>query len=173
MKKLIFGLMMMTATMVALADTDYFDVWVMDPGGFAPFTYVRISATTDESYSPLSSDGTWYNGYSAAPNVRIYKQVQLDREEQWGFGIVQMDIANMNNYYFAAELLNDDGQVVAYQGYLDWGTMDLARSWLPEGYAGGAEFSNMRAAPVPEPTSGVLLLIGGALLGLRRKRRVA
>ena len=27
------------------------------------------------------------------------------------------------------------------------------------------------AAPVPEPTSGLLLLVGGALLALRRRRR--
>lgn len=172
MKKLILALVFFIAAISTFAEVDCFDVWIKDDG-FAPFTSVRITATTDFSYSPLSPDGMWYNGFTAAPNVRVFDPVGYDMDEDWVYAIPSMDIANMDNYWFAVELLNDAGQVVAYQGYLDWGTMDVARGWGPEGYVGGAEFSKMKAAPVPEPTSAVMLLIGGALLGLRRKRRVA
>lgn len=41
-----------------------------------------------------------------------------------------------------------------------------ASSWSTSGGGGGGQGDN----PAPEPTSGLLLLVGGALLGLRRKR---
>lgn len=41
-------------------------------------------------------------------------------------------------------------------------------AWAPGGVAGGG--GGQGDNPAPEPTSGLLLLVGGALLGLRRKR---
>lgn len=79
-------------------------------------------------------------------------------------------------YSFAVELGNEsDGQwvIMASTAYYSYGALDslnhihdwsdikanIARPWLP-------------SFVVPEPCSGLLLLVGGGLLALRRRRRV-
>ena len=174
MKKIRLLILSFLTAWVSMAEVDSFDVLLEDTGDIM-FTYIRITATSDQTYSPLSADGSWYNGFSGATDAKVYgKTPFLAREDGYAYTRVEMDIASMSSnpaYYFFAELLNEEDEVVGWGGGLEWAKMDLARSWMPDGYTGGWYIDNMQAAPVPEPTSGVLLLIGGALLGLRRKRR--
>ena len=86
---------------------------------------------------------------------------------------------NSSSYYFFVELANytgdslNNGRAYTYSynelvsaGYIasdTWGVQQAIES---------ASAGNM-GAPTPEPTSGMLLLIGGSLLALRRRRRQA
>lgn len=79
-----------------------------------------------------------------------------------------------SQYSFYVELFNSENESLYVQapvsydtlvagGYINTSPMFTPSSGMTTGFNGAA---------VPEPTSGVLLLIGGALLALRRRRRV-
>lgn len=92
-------------------------------------------------------------------------------------GIQQTDISDYDNgqYLFYVELVNfADGSIT--QGY-KWGYGDLVSSGyvsfgatdIPTARANAAALGNF--ANAPEPSSGLLLLMGGAILALRRRRQ--
>lgn len=138
------------------------------------FSTVRISAMIGD-YNPVSADGGWYNGFTGAEGYRdltYIQKVDWALEEGWWSTRVYMDPSNLSGYQFVVELMNDEDMVVGYSGYSDYAAVQSARQDLPSGRKIW-DVGDFTAAPVPEPTSGVMLLIGGALLGLRRKRRVA
>ena len=99
-------------------------------------------------------------------------------------GVTQTDITSYANssYSFFVELVtySNGGQVTDTQRMPTWSYDDL----LSAGYVAGNGLTDGATAsanalaggglgvnPVPEPTSGLLLLIGGSLLALRRRRR--
>lgn len=139
------------------------------------FDHIRIGATTDGTYSPWNDDDL-YVGFSGAENyVRLtaIQEIRGDYDPDTELTLyatgVDMDIGNMQGYSFFVELLSGTS-VIGYSGYSDYATVLLSdpsnkkfTEWTP---------SNFSTA-VPEPSSGLLLLIGGALVGLRRKRRAA
>ena len=77
-------------------------------------------------------------------------------------------------YSFYVELYNAAGdsvyktQAVSYNSLLSSGYIATGGVLTPTVLASGG----FNGAAVPEPTSGVLLLIGGAMLALRRRRRM-
>lgn len=77
-----------------------------------------------------------------------------------------------SEYSFYVELYNTAGdsvhktQTVSYDSLLSSGYIATGGVLTPTVLASGG----FNGASVPEPTSGVLLLIGGALLALRRRR---
>ena len=136
---------------------------------------------------------------SAASAGTLYWQVQDDTPDQGAIlwaqksggeaevldgaydtptGIVQTDITNYSDgtYLFYVELINYNTGATNSTGY-KWGYGDLVSSGyvsmgatdIPTVYANAAAHSNFAAAP--EPSSGLLLLIGGAMLALRRRRQ--
>ena len=92
-------------------------------------------------------------------------------------GIMQADITNYTDdkYLFFVELYNYANDT-STEGY-KWGYGDLVSSGyvafgatdFPTVSANAAAHSNF--ANVPEPSSGLLLLVGGAMLALRRRRQ--
>ena len=92
-------------------------------------------------------------------------------------GILQADITNYTDdkYLFFVELYNYANDT-STEGY-KWGYQDLVSS----GYVafGATDIPTVNAtvgdhgnfANVPEPSSGLLLLMGGAMLALRRRRQ--
>lgn len=86
--------------------------------------------------------------------------------------LTDLDGYESTGYSFYVELYNAAGESV-YKGYASSYTDLLASGYIsttgvltPSVLAKGA----FNGAAVPEPTSGVLLLIGGAMLALRRRR---
>lgn len=77
-----------------------------------------------------------------------------------------------STYSFYVELYNASGDVVhktsamRYSDLLSSGYISTGGVLAPSALATGG----FNGASVPEPTSGVLLLVGGALLALRRRR---
>ena len=83
------------------------------------------------------------------------------------------DAAGMAGKTFYIELWNDGGTLVGISeglAYSSAGLGALAGMGTPGTLWQGMNFS---AAPIPEPNSGLLMLIGCALLGLRRKQKKA
>lgn len=77
-----------------------------------------------------------------------------------------------SSYSFFVELINASGKVytqkaaTSYDNLLSSGYVSASALDRPTGALSGG----FNGASVPEPTSGVLLLVGGALLALRRRR---
>lgn len=78
-----------------------------------------------------------------------------------------------SSYSFFVELINASGSPVytqkaatSYDNLLSSGYVSASALDRPTGAVSGG----FNGASVPEPTSGVLLLIGGAMLALRRRR---
>lgn len=75
------------------------------------------------------------------------------------------------NAYFYFEFYYNDA-IMGYSDYVSAAKLAESLSSIAPGLS-IAQTLQVTGYAAPEPTSGLLLLVGGALLGLRRKRRVA
>jgi len=121
--------------------------------------------------------GTQLNVSFGGENPEWYSAITLpDGDSKYEVGAAYADMSGLSSgLSFAIELGNLDNDSV-------WHTLAsseiLAESALRDGkYIGSAAMAEFGVVPwsggsysVPEPTSGLLLLIGGALLALRRRR---
>ena len=171
------------ASLASRADTAYL-YWQVNQDSLAEadkiqFSYARIAVE--------NSDGTAVDGapvYLTAPGSSSALEVGSADGYNIGTSVASLIGTDARNYFssdysFVVELM-------AYQRYNDSGNFDLVgRSTmnyeqiqnhiaydgmgLPaiEGALSVASFTRI----VPEPTSGLMFLVGGALLALRRKRR--
>ena len=91
-------------------------------------------------------------------------------------------ITDWTGYQFVVELYGEGGQVLANSGWKTFSNLSDAHAIIEEAAGFSNNWQTMQAlgsysggwsagaAPVPEPTSGLLVLIGAALVGLRRKK---
>ena len=110
--------------------------------------YLVIPPPDQKSIEIPMTDGAWYALLPSSPEGLSF-MVELGNWEndQW------VGIATSQSYTYA--------QLASHIIY-DWGGPNARPAesiWVADGYV------------VPEPSSGILLLIGGGLLALRRKRR--
>jgi hypothetical protein len=126
------------------------------------------------SYATVSADGTRLNIYDESGNTG-YWQLYVDPENPSATG-TSIELAayagtfDSNVSTFLVELWNDNDARVGWQSYSKSSVADYI--WHGDNPTGSSMKALTVSAVVPEPTSGMLLVLGGALLALRRRRRV-
>jgi len=139
------------------------------------FDKVVIGRVTDGSVVPWQNG--IYIGYEKAATQsgatawqgEAVRGVQAEYDSEYGYyNMGEFNVEgfyDVQNAYYYMELYNSDARVA----YSDLVTYNIIKHYVDtQDYWMVSNFQ-----PVPEPSSGLLLLIGGALVGLRRKRRVA
>lgn len=157
-KKLVLLAVVAVGVLAGRADALY---WMVDTkAGNAWYT-----SSEDWSYAQLfATDGTEGSRIELTDNAFIEK----------GSGPFLADLGDYGNatYSFFVELYNSSGKLIhkgfafSYNDLLGSDYISTAGVKTPTVLATGG----WNGAAVPEPTSGVLLLIGGAMLALRRRR---
>ena len=193
MKKLMFVAALVAAGLVQAASLDWnilaktftmsdgskpngATVYVFDTGaaGYSDFVSALAGGTLGDSISDATFTGA--AGYlGSGTTYASAKTAQLNLNYGKANGTVS--VANVGDSYTLAIIVNDGGKYlvsgtstgVSYDSNPDDGApatftagMMTASSWATYTPSG---------SDVPEPTSGLLLLVGGAMLALRRKQK--
>lgn len=150
-------------TSAVSAGTLYWQV-TSDTGVDFSVARLVVSDGTTTTYLP-NSDGILATDFDAGTGTGTYLTMQ------------QTDISSYtaDTYSFYVEMINyvtdaqTQGATYSYQdllsaGYVSFGADDVTAVTI------AATAGNM-GSPIPEPSSGLLLLMGGAMLALRRRRQ--
>ena len=194
MCKWLFAAILSCATCVCLAEGDpvgeYLMYWMVDYSGKAGDMATQVADKTAEGWiNPNRNPDKDFNGSRLVAVVDGEKKVTVGAAELNGLKAGTTDnplVADLRGVSgaitsFAVEFFNYnvlDGSL----SLLGWTESITPDELLAQGkiadfrdpkypQASYAVWSPKEFAAVPEPTSGLLLLIGGALLALRRKQR--
>ena len=162
MKKALF-IVALIGSMVASADTDSYLYWMV--GESAPsYTTAKIR--------DISGEDAYLTSYYAPNGEEIGESVTSDivtDQAAWGDGLYAAVDSSSLPQTFIVELFNGDtfvGQSTLSQAdalqYIYAGGMSVPTATAP------ATFSSFA---IPEPSSGLLMLVGCAVLGLRRRKQ--
>lgn len=177
MKKTFTFALLMACSAAFAGDSDSYLYWMVDNAASGK-DIASGSYTTKISYQ---SGNTWtwaqqgnYLDLADSEGTKIDDSVPVTATI--GDGADNMsyfsDVSKVGNaYYFFVELWNDEKLV----GVSDALAYSLAGIGSLEGMGTPAtlnSFASFSTAPIPEPTSGMMLLLGVAALALRRRRRV-
>lgn len=185
---------LLTGLVSSLAfSTQVFWVFSYDRSGNAiPFDKVVIGAVRDgvstgvsgpwqhadgsPSDSTVPGEGDLYIGYTG--ELLTLQKLSYDPDDTqasrgYASGVSDLNLLGLENSYFYFEAYSGE-RVVSYSELSSYD--DLRKAFVFD-ENGTFNSSVVPWAPtahaIPEPSSGLLLLIGGALVGLRRKRRAA
>lgn len=175
MKKLILW-MAMVAAFAAFADETYqalyWQVTAESLGSYSDASYANLYATINDTTVSVPSSPVSANGFMELN--RTGGGALDDGLNTWAVNLSGWNGgASLDGAMFFVELFNEGGSIAKSEGisyanlksYLD---MNYSGSGVPKTATGAAVFSGYAA--VPEPTSGLLMLLGIAGLALRRKR---
>lgn len=182
MKKLFSFIAVMSMAVVASADMMYWQVSSSDTGvaaaGASGYTYASILYTTDGGATKTAL--TSYVSPTASTGYTKVGAAALDAKGYYA------DLAGLSDlgtgtppYQFVIELYNADGTALANSGWADYSDLqtyvskaEFNSNWtsMTAGFGSGSSAHWSGGAAVPEPTSGLLMLIGAAMLGLRRRK---
>lgn len=165
MKKILFSLLVFATALVANADVLYWMVSDANAAGTDDSSgyYAYLKAST-------SSDGS--NAVTLDSRTAAAVADAAEYTDQFQYTVVSPYGGTSPEYYFFVELANGKRtDPTAYSNlsqYIYSGGLSVPSSLATGGFgqAGNPTYS------VPEPTSGLLFVIGGMLLGLKRKRQV-
>ena len=193
MKKLVFGLVAILATVAAQAaylDWQYETKGATDWGTSKTsaangYTAYLLTAANWDSIKDSAAGASDIAGKATDSSTLIYEKADKSGNKYYtthadGATVagVRQVAASSGNYYII--LANDDGYsivannvtITAYDDATASGTGQTPGSTLT-GQSQASLISGTTAYPgggIPEPTSGLLLALGGAMLALRRKR---
>ena len=158
----------------------------------AAVSAVALFASADVLYWQVESpdaDATfeaanlYVTGGDLSDPVQLASVVPFDAEGSPAAGtmtdLTQTDLGSYGNssYSFFVELANYTGSSLTDNKAYTWSYNELvnagyiATNPFDSSSAAAAAAAGNMGAPTPEPTSGMLMLIGGSLLALRRRRR--
>lgn len=182
MKKLLMAMALAGAAMVASAEDNYL-YWMVNVGASTKyaFNYATIKA---QDASGHESDYLWLYGQESADPIgqRFYaSNYGVDGSYAPGTTTGYGAFAGVGGYGMGSRFLvelwtdgstaSDPANPVAF-GWLSYD--DVKNSIFAAGNLSGASaFTVGSAMLVPEPTGGLLTLLGLAVLALRRKQKVA
>ena len=159
------------SALMASAGTLYWQVAGENEGD--TFTSATLYTSTDRNATGASATAL---GTVSADNGTLFTDELGTYSDQ-----MQTDISAYSGdspeYFFFVEMANYNGgdtkrgYVYSYQDLVNNGY--VATNPFDSASAIAAAGANNLGASTPEPTSGMLLLIGGSLLALRRRRRQA
>ena len=169
-QKFLATLAVAASAMVASAGTLYWQVEGENAGDTFDSATLYVSQNSDGSSATALATASTANGALRTDADGTYSDM------------MQTDISGYSGdnpaYYFFVEMANYNGatdpkrgQVYTYQDLVDSGYVATSPFDSPSLIAGGQGLNMGATGAVPEPTSGLLLLIGGSLLALRRRRR--
>ena len=192
MCKWLFAAILSCATCVCLAEGDpvggeYLMYWMVDYSGKASEMATQVADKTAEGWiNPNRDTGNDFN-WSRLVAVVDGEKVTVGAAQLTGLqagSITDPLVADLRGVSgpitsFAVEFFNYSDGSLSLLGWTESITPDelVANGMIADfrdpkyPQASYAVWSPMEFAAVPEPTSGLLLLIGGALLALRRKQR--
>ena len=168
MKKTFLAMAILGATVASAADSYLY--WMVGSGAPA-YTYARVRDLVDDNayltiynsgYSPIGDSLEPYSGTEVS-------RATVAEASEWGDSLLaRLPSADTTKSYII-ELFNDDtfvGQSSVLTGsalasYISSGGMSVptAGAWSPTSFA------------IPEPSSGLLMLVGCAVLALRRRKQ--
>ena len=179
-RKMFLAAVVAMASGLAMADYMY---WMVSDANFAglsgdkaKFTYATVRAGTGADVAENISEGSGYytmytvdgNGQSAATGQYQFYSDGANSTDGGAAFFGSFD-STVNSFLF--ELWNADGSLV---GYASRSRAEILSSISSDSILGGSHPASyspfVLTGVVPEPTSGLLLLLGFAGLALRRRR---
>lgn len=129
-----------------------------------PFDYAQLYVT---------QDGTYSGGAAVGGNSKAYTV----EDPYTSTSVTQTNISSYSGpeYSFYVELFNSSnekigrGQIFNYNNLAEYIALDTS---FGDKALNNLTSRNFSMGTIPEPTSGLLFLMGGAVLALRRRRRV-
>ena len=175
MKKSLLLAALFGATGAFAADSYLY--WMVDTSSasnFGDYTYARIKDASTDTYYLTIYDGGFDTAYNeGAGGVSGVSKTTIGSMADWDDGFyASLAGITLSSASFIVELYNDSGKFLA-QSFND-GSYDAVKGYIFAGGISGVSPVVPWSAgsfDVPEPSSGLLMLVGFAMLGLRRRRQ--
>jgi len=154
----IFGVLF---ALCAKADYIY---WMIDTSSASAYDYTTalLRSSSDSNFSVTIDDSIYeLQGY---PGNNLNEKIAAYQADAGGF---YSDIGSYSGQSFFVELYNDN-QWLAQSPLVALTSANIYSGSVSTPASAPAHFGSYN---VPEPTSGLLFLIGGMLLGLKRRRQ--
>lgn len=158
MKKLVITSIVLAVALIARADVLYWmvdDTYAETASGSADYAFLRVNDSADNMSSV----------YTLATKTGAQVYNAYDFGDQFATDI---SAYSSDSYYFYVELAN--GLRTEAVNYANLGGA-LYKGGISMPSSVATAFGQGKTYNVPEPTSGLLFLVGGMLLGLKRRRQ--